>query len=287
MFTKEFNMPIKKVKPTTNARRGLSFQDFSDITAKRPEKSLIVVKKQHGGRNAQGKITVRHQGGGVKRFLRLVDFKRDKFDIPARVATIEYDPNRGPRLALLHYSDGAKRYIIAPEGLRVGDTVMSSRQLIEIKLGNAMPLEFIPAGVAVHGVELKPGQGAVLARGAGNAIFVMGVEKKYAQIKLPSGEIRLLDKRCLATVGQVGNQDWRLVSIGKAGRQRKLGIRPTVRGTAMNPNDHPHGGGEGNQPIGLRHPKTKWGKPAYGVKTRANKKASNKFIIQRKKRKGK
>jgi large subunit ribosomal protein L2 len=276
-------MPIKKVKPTTNARRGLSFQDFSDITAVRPEKSLTVVKKQHAGRNSQGKITMRHQGGGVKRFIRLIDWKRDKFEIPAKVATIEYDPNRGPRIALLHYADGEKRYIVAPVDLKVGDTVMSSRKLIAIKPGNAMPLEFIPAGVAVNCVEIHPGAGAILARGAGNSVAVMGVEKKYAQVKLPSGEIRLIDKNSLCVIGQVGNVDLRHVSIGKAGRQRKLGIRPTVRGTAMNPNDHPHGGGEGNQPIGLKHPKTKWGKNAYGVKTRRKKKASSKMIISRRK----
>jgi large subunit ribosomal protein L2 len=274
-------MPIKKVKPNTSARRGLSFQDFSDITNKRPAKNLLVFKKQHAGRNAQGKITVRHQGGGARRYVRLLDWKRDKFDIPAKVATIEYDPNRGPRLALLNYADGAKRYIIAPLDLKVGDTVLSSHKLIEIKPGNAMPLAYIPAGMAVHAVETVPGAGAILARGAGNAIFVMGVEKNYAQVKLPSGEIRLLDKNCLCTIGQVGNVDLRHVSIGKAGRQRHLGIRPTVRGTAMNPVDHPHGGGEGKQPIGLRHPKTKWGKNAYGVKTRQGKKASTKLIISR------
>jgi len=278
-------MPVRKVKPTTNARRGLSFQDFSDITSTKPEKSLVVIKKKTAGRNAQGKITVRHRGGGVKRYIRLVDWRRDKFDIPAKVATIEYDPNRGPRLALLHYADGEKRYIIAPVGLTVGETVMSSKKLIEIKPGNAMPLEYIPAGVAVHSVEIFPGAGSKLARGAGNSLSVMGVEKKRAQVKLPSGEIRLLDKNCLCTVGQSGNIDWRHISIGKAGRMRKLGIRPTVRGTAMNPNDHPHGGGEGNQPIGLKHPKTKWGKNAYGVKTRKKKKASSKMIISRRKSK--
>ncbi len=280
-------MPIKKVKPTTNARRGLSFQDFSDITNRRPSRRLITIKKQHAGRNAQGKITMRHQGGGVKRYVRLIDWRRDKFDIPAKVATIEYDPNRGPRIALLHYADGAKRYIVAPLDLQVGDTVMSSKKLIAIKPGNAMPLAFIPAGVAVHAVEIMPGAGAILARGAGNAVFVMGVEKRFAQVKLPSGEIRLIDKDSLCTIGQVGNLDYRHVSIGKAGRQRKLGIRPTVRGTAMNPNDHPHGGGEGKQPIGLRHPKTKWGKNAYGVKTRKQKKASGKMIISRRKGKNK
>lgn len=280
-------MPVKKVKPITNARRNLSFQDFSDITDKQKVKKLRVIRKKHAGRNAQGKITVRHQGGGVKRYIRLIDWRRDKFDIPAKVATIEYDPNRGPRIALLHYVDGEKRYIIAPSGLRVGEIILSSKKLIEIKNGNAMPLEFIPAGIAVHAVEINPGAGALLARGAGNAVYVMGVEKRHAQVKLPSGEIRLLDKRCLCVIGQVGNVDWRHVSIGKAGRQRKLGIRPTVRGTAMNPNDHPHGGGEGKQPIGLKHPKTKWGKNAYGIKTRTKKKSSNKYIIKRRKSRNK
>jgi large subunit ribosomal protein L2 len=274
-------MGIRKAKPITNGLRGASFQDFSDITSVIPEKSLLVIKKKNSGRNSGGKITVRHQGGGERRYLRLVDFKREKFDIPAVVKTIEYDPNRGPRIALVVYKDGAKRYIIVPNGLEVGATIMSSKKAIEPKVGNAMPLEFIPAGLPVHNVELEPGQGARLARGAGNALFVMSVEKKFAQVKLPSGEIRLIKKDCLSTIGQVGNIDKRHVSIGKAGRSRHMGIRPTVRGTAMNPNDHPHGGGEGNQPIGLKHPKTKWGKNAYGVKTRLGKKPSNSLIIQR------
>ena len=276
-------MAIRKVKPTTNSRRNLSFQDFSDITANRANKSLVQIKKKTGGRNAQGKITVRHRGGGVKRFVRLIDWRRDKFDIPATVAAIEYDPNRGPRLALLNYADGEKRYMIVPVDVKVGDKLISSKKLVEIKPGNAMPLEFIPAGMPVHAVELVPGAGAKLGRGAGNALYVMGVEKKFAQVKLPSGEIRLISKDALCTVGQVGNVDWRHISIGKAGRNRKLGKRPTVRGTAMNPVDHPHGGGEGNQPIGLKHPKTKWGKNAYGVRTRAQKKGSNKLIISRRK----
>lgn len=280
-------MPVIKAKPTSPGRRSASFQDFSDITSDKPVKKLLKFRKQHAGRNNQGKITVRHQGGGVKRFIRLIDFKRDKFDIPGTVATIEYDPNRGPRIALVNYADGEKRYMVAPDGLKVGDQVMSSRSLIEFKTGNAMPLAFVPAGVAIHNVELKPGQGAKLARSAGNAIYVMSVEKKYAQLKMPSGEIRLVDKRCLGTVGTVGNADLRHVSLGKAGRSRKLGIRPTVRGTAMNPVDHPHGGGEGNQPIGLKHPKTKWGKLAYGVKTRKQKKNTSRMIISRRKKKGK
>ncbi len=276
-------MGIKKAKPITNALRGASFQDFSDITSRRPLKSLVVMRKKYSGRNATGKIIVRHKGGGAKRYLRIVDFKRDKFDIPGVIKTIEYDPNRGPRLALVNYQDGEKRYIIAPVGLEIGMKIISSKKAVEPKVGNAMPLAFVPIGLPVHNVELEPGQGARLARGAGNAVFVMSAEKKYAQVKLPSGEIRLIKKDCLATIGQVGNLDKRHVKIGKAGRSRHLGIRPTVRGTAMNPVDHPHGGGEGNQPIGLKHPKTKWGKNAYGVKTRLQRKPSNRLIIQRRK----
>lgn len=278
-------MGIKKVKPTTPGRRGMTFDDFSDITKKKPEKKLVVIKKKKGGRNAQGKITVRHQGGGAKRYIRIVDFKRDKFDIPAKVAAIEYDPSRGARLALLFYKDGEKRYIIAPIDLKVGEEVVSSMNLIEIKNGNCMPIKNIPAGVAVYNIEINPGQGGKIARSAGNLVYVMGVEGKYVQIKMPSGEIRLIKKDCLCTVGQVSNPDSRLIKVGSAGRQRHLGVRPTVRGTAMNPVDHPHGGGEGNQPIGLKHPKTPWGKPALGVKTRKNKKHSSKLIIQRRKNK--
>jgi large subunit ribosomal protein L2 len=273
-------MGIKKVKPTTPGRRHATFDDFSDITKTKPEKSLIVIRKQTGGRNSSGKITTRHKGGGVKRYIRIVDFKRDKFDIPATVASIEYDPGRGARIALLNYADGEKRYIIAPINLKVGEKIMSSKKLIEIKTGNAMPVEFIPAGVPIYNIELEAGRGAKIARGAGNSANVMGVEGKYAQIKMPSGEIRLVKKECLCTVGQASNPDVRHMKLGKAGRSRLLGIRPTVRGTAMNPNDHPHGGGEGNQSIGLRFPKTKWGKKAYGVKTR-KKKSSNKLIIKR------
>ncbi len=273
-------MGIKKVKPTTPGRRGATFDDFSDITKSRPEKNLIIIKKKTGGRNAQGKITVRHRGGGAKRYIRQIDFKRDKFDIPAKVASIEYDPNRGARIALLNYRDGAKRYIVAPIDLVVGEEVSSSKNQIEIKRGNAMPIKYIPAGVAVYNLELEPGRGGRIARGAGNSISVMGVEGKYAQVKIPSGEIRLVNKECLCTIGQVSNPDKRHIKLGMAGRKRHLGIRPTVRGKAMNPVDHPHGGGEGNQPIGLKHPKTPWGKPALGVKTRKNR-YSNKFIIKR------
>ena len=278
-------MGIKKVKANTPGRREATFDDFKDLTKFSPEKSLVVIKKKRGGRNSQGKITVRHQGGGAKRFVRLVDFKRDKFDIPATVAAIEYDPNRGARLALLNYADGCKRYITSPLGLKVGDKVLSSQKLIEIKTGNALQLQFIPAGLAVSSVELEPGQGAKIARGAGNVVFVMGVEGKYAQLKMPSGEIRLVKKECLCTIGQASNPDKRHISLGKAGRSRHLGIRPTVRGTAMNPVDHPHGGGEGNQSIGLRHPKTIWGKPALGVKTRRRRHTDRLIIKRRAKRK--
>ncbi len=274
---------IKKVKPTTPGRRQARFDDFSDITEKKPKKKkkLMAIKKRRGGRNIQGKITIRHRGGGAKRYLRVVDFRRDKFDIPAKVSSIEYDPNRGARIALLNYIDGEKRYIVAPLGLKAGEQVVSSKKQVEIKEGNALPLKYVPAGIAVYNVELKPGRGAKIARGAGNAIYVMGVEGKFAQLKMPSGEIRLVKKECLGTIGQVSNPDKRLIKLGSAGRKRRLGIRPTVRGTAMNPVDHPHGGGEGKQSIGLKHPKTPWGKPALGVKTRKQGKASDKLIIKR------
>lgn len=273
-------MGIKKVKANTPGRREATFDDFKDLTKFSPEKRLVIIKRRRGGRNSQGKITIRHRGGGAKRYIRLIDFKRDKFNVVATVASIEYDPNRGARLALLNYADGAKRYIVSPADLVVGDQIMSSRELIEIKVGNALPLQFIPAGMPVSCVELEPGQGAKIARGAGNVVYVMGVEGKYAQLKMPSGEIRQVKKECLCTVGRASNPDHRHISLGKAGRSRHLGIRPTVRGTAMNPVDHPHGGGEGNQPIGLTHPKTMWGKPALGVKTR-RKRHSDRLIIKR------
>jgi len=278
-------MGIKKVKANTPGRREATFDDFKDITKFSPEKGLITIRKRRGGRNSQGKITIRHHGGGAKRYIRQIDFKRDKFDIPATVAAIEYDPNRGARLALLHYADGEKRYIICPLDLKVGEKVMSSKKLIDIKTGNALCLQFIPAGLPVSSVELEPGQGAKIARGAGNVVYVMGVEGKYAQLKLPSSEIRLVKKECLCTVGQASNPDKRHISLGKAGRSRHLGIRPTVRGSAMNPVDHPHGGGEGNQSIGLRHPKTMWGKPALGVKTRRHRHSDRLIIKRRAKRK--
>jgi large subunit ribosomal protein L2 len=277
-------MRIKKLKPTTPGRRGASVSDFSELSKKRPEKSLIYIKKKTSGRNNQGKITVRHRGGGHKQYIRIIDLARDKFDIPAKVYSIEYDPNRGARIALLHYNDGAKRYIICLSDLKVNDLIISSKNEIEIKTGNAMPIKFIPAGIAVSCIELEPGKGAKLVRGAGNLAYVMGVEGKFAQIKLPSGEIRLVKKDSLCTVGQVSNADLRHIKIGKAGRKRHMGWRPTVRGSAMNPVDHPHGGGEGNQPIGLKGPKTPWGKKALGVKTRNKNKYSNKLIIQRRKK---
>jgi large subunit ribosomal protein L2 len=273
-------MGIKKVKANTPGRRQATFDDFNDLTKFTPEKRLVSIRRRRGGRNSQGKITIRHRGGGAKRMIRLIDFKRDKFNIPATVASIEYDPGHGARLALLNYADGEKRYIIAPTNLVVGDKVMSSKDLIEMKSGNALPLQFIPAGMAVSSVELEPGQGAKIARGAGNVVYVMGVEGKYAQIKMPSGEIRKVKKECLCTVGQASNPEKRHISLGKAGRTRHLGIRPTVRGTAMNPVDHPHGGGEGKQSIGLKHPKTPWGKPALGVKTR-RKHPSDRLIVKR------
>ena len=273
-------MGIKKVKPTTPGRRNITFDDFADITRNRPEKSLIVIKKKTSGRNVQGKITVRHRGGEHKRYIRLVDFKRDKFDVVATVKEIEYDPGRGARIALLVYADGTKRYIVAPVNLKIGEKILSSQNLIEIKTGNSIPLKFIPAGVGISCIELMPGRGAKIARGAGNVAYVMGVEGKNAQVKMPSGEIRLFKKDCMCTIGQVSNPDRMHIVLGNAGRKRHLGIRPTVRGSAMNPNDHPHGGGEGNQSIGLRFPKTIWGKPAMGIKTR-RKRFSDKLIIKR------
>ena len=274
-------MGIKKVKPNTPGRRQATFDDFADITTSTPEKKLLVIKKKTGGRNSQGKITVRHIGGGVKRYIRTIDFKREKFGVPAKVASIEYDPGRGSRICFLNYADGEKRYITMPLGLKVGDTVLSSQELIEIKVGNAMPVQFIPAGVQIHNIELEPGKGAKICRGAGNVVYVMGVEGKYAQLKMPSGEIRLVRKECLCTIGQVSNPELRHFKLGKAGRTRLLGIRPTVRGTAMNPVDHPHGGGEGRAPIGLKYPKTPWGKHALGVKTRGKNKRFSKLIVKR------
>lgn len=274
-------MPVKVYRPTTAGRRKSSVQTFAEITKFEPEKSLVTIKRRTGGRNNQGKITVRHRGGGAKRYIRMVDFKRMRYDEEAEVIAIEYDPNRSAFLALIQYADQTKAYMIAPEGLKVGTKIMSSQTRIEAVTGNRMPLEFVPQGVRVHNIEFRPGEGGKMARGAGTGIELMNVEGKYAQIKLPSGEIRMVPKACAATIGVVGNADYSLVRWGKAGRTRLRGIKPTVRGKAMNPVDHPHGGGEGRNPIGMKHPKTPWGKPALGVKTRRPKKGTSKFIVKR------
>lgn len=278
-------MPIKRYKPTTPGRRGASVQDFSDVTKTKREKKLTVYLKQQAGRSAQtGKLTVRHRGGGAKRLYRIVDFKQDKYDMPATVLAIEYDPNRGPRIALLQYQDGEKRYMLASESLKVGDAVVSSRGAVAIQPGNRMPLEYIPIGSMVHNIEFNPGVGGKLVRGAGDAAQVMSMEGGHVQVKLPSGERRLISKQCAATVGAVGNSDFRLVRLGTAGRRRHQSWRPVVTGKAMNPVDHPHGGGEGHQPIGLKSgPKTKWGKIAFGVKTRKPK-SGDKLILARRTR---
>jgi large subunit ribosomal protein L2 len=277
-------MPIKKYRPVTKGRRNSSVQDFSDITRDEPEKSLIVNRKEFAGRSG-GKITVRHKGGGHKQFIRVVDFRREKFDIPGKIDSIEYDPNRGARISLVIYKDGEKRYIITPDGMKVGDTIVSSMTGAEIQTGNRLPLEKIPVGMTVHCVELMPGKGGQLGRGAGNAIEFLALEGEYASLRLPSGEVRNVSKSCMATLGTVSNPDYHLVRYGKAGRMRHRGIRPTVRGKVMNPVDHPHGGGEGKHPIGMKYPKTKWGKHALGVKTRNNKKASSQLILTRRKSK--
>ena len=279
-------MPIKVYRPVSKGRRNSSVQDFSDITKQRPEKGLVMTKKQKAGRTNNGRITVRHRGAGSKRYIRQIDFRREKYDIPAKVASIEYDPNRGARIALLHYADGEKRYILAPQGVKVGSTVISTKdQKIEVEPGNRMPLDKLPVGVFVHSVELQPGKGGQIGHGAGTGIQVMAIEGKYATLKLPSGEVRLVPKSCFATIGTVSNPDWRLIRWGKAGRMRHRGFRPTVRGKVMNPVDHPHGGGEGRNPIGLKRPKTPWGKPALGVKTRKSKHPTNALIVQRRKKK--
>lgn len=274
-------MPITVYKPTSPGRRRSSVDTFADITKAEPEKSLVRILKKHSGRNNQGHITVRHQGGGAKKLYRLVDFKQQKFDVSAEVAAIEYDPNRGARIALVKYQDGTKAYVLASEGMKVGDTIVSSNKAIEAKTGNRLPLEFIPVGLFIYNVELTPGKGGQLARGAGLSAQLMGTEGNYSQIRLPSGEVRAVIKECLATIGVLSNPDRRLVRWGKAGRMRHRGIRPTVKGKNMNPNDHPHGGGEGHSPIGQkRGPQTVYGKPARGVKTRKPEKWSDKFIIQ-------
>lgn len=278
-------MAIRVYKPTTPARRKTSVLDTSDLTKKRPEKSLTRVQKKSSGRNNQGRITVRHRGGGEKRLYRMVDFKQVDFDAPAEVIAIEYDPNRTANIALLKYKDNHKSYILAPAGLQIGDEIVCSKNKAEIAPGNRLPLEKIPSGSSVHNVEMQPGRGGQLGRSAGAKVVLSGCEGKYAQLKMPSGEIRLVLKDCMASIGEIGNSDWQNIRWGKAGRMRHRGIRPTVRGKAMNPVDHPHGGGEGSQPIGLKHPKTPWGKPALGHTTRKKKKQSSKLIIKSRKKK--
>ncbi|CAN7599095.1 MULTISPECIES: 50S ribosomal protein L2 [Bacillaceae] len=276
-------MAIKKYKPTSNGRRGMTSSDFAEITTDSPEKSLLAPLHKKGGRNNQGKLTVRHQGGGHKRQYRIIDFKREKDGIPGRVATIEYDPNRSANIALINYADGEKRYILAPKTLVVGMEVMSGPEA-DIKVGNALPLINIPVGTIVHNIELKPGKGGQLVRSAGTSAQVLGKEGKYVLVRLNSGETRMILSACRATIGQVGNEQHELINIGKAGRSRWLGKRPTVRGSVMNPNDHPHGGGEGRAPIGRKSPMSPWGKPTLGYKTRKKNNKSDKFIVRRRKK---
>lgn len=276
-------MAIKKFKPITNGTRGMSKLVNEEITKTTPEKSLVVTLKKNGGRNNQGRITVRHRGGGEKRKYRIIDFKRNKDGVVGTVASIEYDPNRSANIALIHYADGEKRYIIAPKGIAVGNKIESGANA-DIKVGNCLPLGSIPAGTVVHNVELKEGKGAQMARSAGSSVQILGHEGKYTLLRLTSGEVRKVLSTCRATIGEVGNADHELVNLGKAGRKRHMGIRPTVRGSVMNPNDHPHGGGEGRAPIGRKGPVTPWGKPALGYKTRSTKKASNKLIVRRRKK---
>ena len=272
-------MAIKTYKPTTPGRRKMSTLVNDEITTSTPEKSLLTTIKKNSGRNNQGKITVRHQGGGVKRKYRIIDFKRNKLEVPGTVASIEYDPNRTANIALINYADGEKRYIIAPKGLEVGMTIEAGANA-DIKVGNALPIMSIPVGTMIHNIELRPGKGGELARSAGTSAQILGREGKYVMIRLSSGEQRKVLGTCMATIGEVGNEDASLVRIGKAGRKRHMGIRPTVRGSVMNPNDHPHGGGEGRAPVGRKAPMTPWGKPALGLKTR-KKKQSDKFIVRR------
>lgn len=282
-FMKEFklHMPIKIYKPTSNGRRNSSTDAYSDITKSKPEKSLITILRPQSGRNNQGVITVRHKSGGAKKFYRLVDFKQQKFNVEAEVLAVEYDPNRGPRIALARYADGVKSYVLCPDGQKVGDKIKSSNRAIEAKLGNRMPLEFIPIGLFIHNIEITPGKGGQMVRSAGLSAQLVGLEGDYAQVKLPSGEVRMISKDCSASIGLLSNPDRRLIRWGKAGRMRHRGIKPTVKGKNMNPVDHPHGGGEGHSPIGQkRGPQTVYGKPARGVKTRKRVKWSNKFIIK-------
>ena len=273
-------MAIKKFKPTTPSRRFMTVSTFDEVTTTTPERSLLVSKNKSGGRNANGRITVRHIGGGNRVKYRIIDFKRDKDGIPAKVATIEYDPNRSANIALLNYADGEKRYIIAPLGITVGDVVVSGPDA-DSKAGNCLPIENIPVGTVIHNIELNPGRGAQLCRAAGNEAQLMAKEGKYATVRLPSGEMRYILARCKATIGQIGNVDHEIVSLGKAGRKRHMGVRPTVRGVVMNPCDHPHGGGEGKSPVGMPSPVTPWGKPALGYKTRKKKNVNDKYIIKR------
>ena len=275
-------MGIKTYNPYTPSRRNMTGSDFSEITKTTPEKSLVTSLKKNAGRNNQGKITVRHQGGGNRRKYRIIDFKRRKDGIPATVIGVEYDPNRTANIALICYADGEKAYILAPAGLTDGMKVMNGPEA-EVRVGNCLPLENIPVGTQIHNIELLPGKGGQLVRSAGLSAQLMAKEGKYATLRLPSGEMRMVPIQCRATIGVIGNGDHNLVNIGKAGRKRHMGIRPTVRGSVMNPNDHPHGGGEGKAPVGRKRPVTPWGKPAYGVKTRDNKKASTKLIVKRRK----
>ena len=277
-------MAIKHYKPTTNGRRGMSTLANEEITTSTPTKSLLASKSKTGGRNNQGKMTVRHIGGGAKRKYRVIDYKRNKVGVTGRVATIEYDPNRNANIALINYKDGEKRYIIAPNGLKVG-MIIENGESADIKVGNALPLKNIPVGTMVHCIELQPGTGAEMCRSAGAGAQILGREGKYVMLRLQSGETRLVLGTCIATIGVVGNEDYKLVNLGKAGRKRHMGIRPTNRGSVMNPNDHPHGGGEGRAPIGRKSPMTPWGKPALGVKTRKSKKKSEKLIVSRKAKK--
>jgi large subunit ribosomal protein L2 len=272
-------MAVKIYKPVTPGQRGMTGYTFEEITKDKPEKSLITVRKKHSGRNSYGRITVRHQGGGNRRFIRLVDFKRSKRDIPANVNAIEYDPNRTARLALLVYADGEKSYILAPVGLKVGDVVMAGPRA-DIRPGNSLPIANIPVGTMLHNIEMKEGRGGQLVRSAGTAAQLLAKEGDFAQVRLPSGEVRLIRQQCYATIGQVGNLEHGTIKLGKAGRKRHMGIRPAVRGSAMSPRDHPHGGGEGRQPVGLPGPKSPWGKPTRGYKTRRNKK-TDQYIIRR------
>lgn len=276
-------MAIKVLKPNTNAQRNMSYLESDEITKTTPEKSLVVTKNKTNGRNNQGKITVRHRGGGVKRKYRLVDFKRVKDGITAIVSAIEYDPNRSANIALINYKDGTKSYILAPKGLKVGD-IVESGVMTDVKIGNTMEIKNIPVGTVIHNIELRPGKGGQLARSAGNSAQILGREGKYVLVRLASGETRKILETCRATIGTVGNEDYSLVKVGKAGRKRHMGIRPTVRGSVMNPNDHPHGGGEGRAPVGRSGPMTPWGKPALGYKTRKNNKKSDKYIVTRRKK---